>query len=399
MKKISVILGCIILYSCSNTDASKVEMAEVKKVELNPNLKPTFPVNDPTVRSQANFNDYAWQMFVALNWPASATERGVADLTKNIGDPGSVVWQSFRTSGSVFLPNAQDPGSWNDGYPMEFKLKQISKVDPAIKEHLKSIGQAVGGPLTDQDSNYTYYEKYMNEVEYNFIHTNKYYDQTVLSSLTTNMKIPTQSMEIKSAWKIMTKNDDQSKFFTAPAVIEGLDGKPFKAVVGLVGLHIIYKSADSPQWVWATFEHINNVPGDPGSTATHFSYNNPNCSAADCPPNVATAPKIPTQVTRYTPLSKEAKASNAKWQLMLKGTVWENYELINMQWPSDPNDPGNPQGTPTPNTMANTTMETYIQRTSSCMGCHSTAGTLTENIKTNYSFLFLEAQSPSKKTK
>jgi hypothetical protein len=394
MKKIIAIMLCAVLYSCGESTEPAVEDVQEETVQLalSDEVTATMP-SEPTDRNQAAFDEYAWQLFVAMNWPASDTERGVPNLSKQIGDPGTVVWQSLRTSESVFLAGGADPGNWNDGYPMEFVLENISKVDPEVKEHLSAVNQAVGGPLTDQDSNYTFYEKYMNEIEYTYVHTNKFYDKSILNAQTSDLKLTVGSMEIKSAWKIMTENDDQDDFFTAPATVKIPDGPTKKVTVGLVGLHITMKTAGSPQWVWATFEHINNVPGDAGSTATHFSFNNPDCSEADCPVNVATKPGIPTQVTRYTPIEKYALAANKKWQGLLQGTVWANYELITMQWPSDPDDPGNPQGTPTPNISANTTMETYIQRTSSCMACHSTARTTNELIKTDYSFLFLEAQS------
>jgi hypothetical protein len=54
-----------------------------------------------------------------------------------------------------------------------------------------------------------------------------------------------------------------------------------------------------------------------------------------------------------------------------------------------------PDGTPTPGTVANVVLESYIQPTSSCMDCHSTARVPNNNIKTNYSFIFLFAQRPS----
>ena len=80
---------------------------------------------------------------------------------------------------------------------------------------------------------------------------------------------------------------------------------------------------------------------------------------------------------------------------MLAGTPFAFYRLISPQWPSDPNDPGNPQGSPTPGTVANLTMESYIQPTSSCMDCHSTARVPNGSIKSNYSFIFLFAQTPN----
>ena len=47
--------------------------------------------------------------------------------------------------------------------------------------------------------------------------------------------------------------------------------------MGLVGLHIVQKTPIRPQWVWSSFEHIDNVP-EPGTTPSigrRFSFNDP----------------------------------------------------------------------------------------------------------------------------
>jgi hypothetical protein len=69
----------------------------------------------------------------------------------------------------------------------------------------------------------------------------------------------------------------------------------------------------------------------------------------------------------FAPLS--AAARNADAQKLLAGvnaqSVWKNYELISTQWPTATGQcaitPGNPVGTPAPNFLANTTLETYVQ--------------------------------------
>ena len=73
------------------------------------------------------------------------------------------------------------------------------------------------------------------------------------------------------------------------------------------------------------------------------------------------------------------------------GSVFKNYELIDTQWPV-------PQTykTPQPETvfsvrpipLGNTTMESFVQPTSTCMGCHSTARTVNANnfVSSDFSF-------------
>ena len=109
-----------------------------------------------------------------------------------------------------------------------------------------------------------------------------------------------------------------------------------------------------------------------------------------------TANRIKTQVVRYNPIPTTPADSstvniNAEYQAALTGTVWEHYELVITQWPSDttgyaiPRDGGiYPQNCgnafPT-NGCVNTVAETYFQSQNdasgvggnSCMGCHYTA--------------------------
>jgi hypothetical protein len=101
----------------------------------------------------------------------------------------------------------------------------------------------------------------------------------------------------------------------------------------------------------------------------------------------------PTPVSRVTPIPASTAKLNAQAiadGMGISGSFIPYYELVRTQWPEDPNDPGNPAGTPSPAVSANTTMESYIQPTSSCMDCHSTA-VLRPGIKADYSFIFLHA--------
>src|SRR5205823_439786 len=68
---------------------------------------------------------------------------------------------------------------------------------------------------------------------------------------------------------------------------------PKLVTVGLAGLHIIHKTGKGPQFIWATFEHINNAPSSTDIQSQtllpwYIFYNN-NCNAQSdyyhCYPN------------------------------------------------------------------------------------------------------------------
>lgn len=363
--------------------------------------------------NQAAFSDYAWRLFVALNWPAQSGQRGVPNCDAAFGTPGPVVWETFKTTVQLFLPNGADPGPWNAATatasagtsPAARALTFHSKAPDALKLP-PSIRQAVGGWLIDVASNPTYYDIAVNQTSYDYVRANRYYDATVVNSAQ-QVTFPTGALEIKAAWRILDDPAVAARFHTTQASVMTFDahGKPtgtyVSKTVGLVGLHIVYQATGFPQWIWATFEQVDNAP-DAGAAATggSWSYFNAACSGDWCTPNTSPVASgqpfgTPNQITRLSPIRPATAASNATWQAKLSGTPFAYYQLISPQWPSDPNDPGNPQGTPTPGTVANTVLESYIQPTSSCMDCHSTARTPNGATKTNYSFIFLFAQPSS----
>ena len=94
------------------------------------------------------------------------------------------------------------------------------------------------------------------------------------------------------------------------------------------------------------------------------------------------------QVVRSTPIAttdSEAVTLNGWYQGLLAGTVWANYELVSTQWTTG----GAPHGTPA--ILANTTLETFIQPKSSCLGCHGGA-TTAAGTPADFSFLLGQAQ-------
>ena len=57
------------------------------------------------------FSAYSW---TALNWPVSKTN-GVPDYSKDLGTEkgdNSTVWESWRTTSEVFLPDGRKPKPW-----------------------------------------------------------------------------------------------------------------------------------------------------------------------------------------------------------------------------------------------------------------------------------------------
>jgi hypothetical protein len=180
-----------------------------------------------------------------------------------------------------------------------------------------------------------------------------------------------------------------------------------RQLLGLVGLHVVTKTQTDPQWVWSTFEQVDNVPAqgeeDAARSYNFFLPDCDDCNAVNEPPpqpwdphhQPVTANSGKSQVVRQIPLTAATQELNAAVRPLLEGTVWQYYELISTQWPTDgsgaltpdpsaannwcsPLNPVDGSGAPAPAFLGNSTLETYIQGTvpqasSSCIHCHLNA--------------------------
>ncbi|MBE8717235.1 hypothetical protein [Cellvibrio polysaccharolyticus] len=402
LRFIFLTLFILLTTACHSPDVAIEPAGKVHALQAVATATPcNLPAVPPAASSSlAAFSHYSWQQFTALNWPAQAGVRGQPDCSKKIGDAGVRVWETYKTTDQLFLPDAANPGPWSAGEITAFDLKYRAKANDALPVE-ESIRQAVGGWLIDQYRNPTYYSISVNQNSYDYVVSQGFYDQNRVANAA-HIRFPDNALEVKAAWRILTPSDDSSRYHTMNAMVTRYDdqGNPSgkeQQKVGLVGFHIVRKADNFPQWIWATFEHVDNTPDKSGQFA---SYYNPHCSGNYCTPNqspVANKQPFdePNQLTRVTAIDSEVAAINQQWQQQFEGTPFAYYQLVSPQWPEDPLDPGNPQGTPTPGVVANTVMESYIQPTSSCMDCHSTARVPGNRVKSDYSFIFLFAQPVS----
>ncbi len=377
-----------------------------------------MPVAPPEVTDgQAAFDTYSWKMFVALNWPASATIRGEPDCKKPLSASGPKVWQTFKTSSEIFRVDGVSPGPWQSGYgsgPSVSEIKQVSKASNTVA--ISSHQEAVGGWLIDQQGNPTYFQMWVNRNWYNYVLKNNLYNKDNFSN-STNIELPWNAAELKSAWRILQNADDAASYITQVSEVAEFDdtgkatGMTKKVTLGLVGFHIIYKPEGYPQWIWSTFEHVDNVPDsiyDPGTNKVvpepaldiNYSYYNATATKVNQSPCQISDPSdcqpftTPNPLTRLTPVRADAKTANTEYQTkQVQGTVLENYQLITTQWPTQPGNPAALWGDPTPTISANTTMESYIQTSSNCTNCHGMATLPGLQAKSDFSFLFGEAHS------
>jgi hypothetical protein len=385
------------------------------------------------------FLQFAWQGFLAMNWPAqdirpaegTQIARGLPDPKLIIGqaDEKMTVWEQYQPNWYLFAPNnpppaatppLPNPGSqsfaaWNqhanlpaacgpaiaaDKSGTRKIVSSLSKVDD-----LPGVGQAFTAPLIDQDGYYARYEIRFNYPMFHYINANRYYLESAQAGQTFELPIqqgPTAgAILLKAAWKVLSDEEIKSKrfhetlaFLHTPANGAVMAECSGPIPIGLVGLHIVQKTADFRDQIWSTFEHVDNVPDDPTTVppGKRWSFFNPASTAPvnrkpQCP-TLATSPcdwqpasshttalTGPTQVRRDNKIANSpnqpalTQINNAVRAALIKvnpNSVWQFYRLVEAQWRDTPSSffPGG--------RVANITMETYKQN-DSCMACHESA--------------------------
>jgi len=278
---------------------------------------------------QASADNLAWQLFLAVNWPANPAEPGYPDTTRQPGalDPSgnghaATVWMDYPTADQLFGVPAQCDGPT---LQMGSKLSDafLSKSEPPGV--LGDVLEAGGGVLVDQHGGVVQFDIRVNRTEWEFVvNQNDYWKTgTSLAALKQNLRRdyslpPGQtpggfpaatvadaeqgvvgsegSMEIKAAWKELTQAEIAGgTFYTRTfAVYDDTvaeEDRCAQRTMGLVGLHILYQPGlfGNPEWVWATFEHRSNVPtAGINDGATEFSFYDPACTPVPTPAECAT---------------------------------------------------------------------------------------------------------------
>lgn len=366
------------------------------------------------------FDIFSWQSFLAVNWPIDEQRKPRRALTDL--DTGVPRWLSWNELHEVFRGDGTEPVETNTGsltrsLPVivsDGKVKTLFNfvaADPALVDKRRRLllqlnaisslsqfspevliapsNQTSKKKLWDQQGNVVYYETLMNTNAFKLIEALQLYNlpgqhaadqQDPQGGITFNKgdyKPGTVegAIMLKLAWKVITDKDNVRRFYIREAYIPGPVSsstppetyqKVEKITVGLVGLHILHKTLTAPEWVWSSFEHIDNLTEDPEMTPLFYKRD---CSS--CEKNVEN--KSGTQVVRELPLPTEnTKKLNAQIQTMLKqmGSVWQYYQLVGTQYQINFK-PGKPSQR-VPEKFTNPVLETY-QQSDSCLSCHEKA--------------------------
>jgi hypothetical protein len=284
-------------------------------------------------------DEYAWRLFVALNWPADPIARR-ADRAAHLGEDMPVVWESWQNAAAVYRSHGADPGAWVIGEAGARPATRDRFETTSLKDlpNARHVVNGVMVPWVDPlASAKRLTEIRMNRPAFDFIRAHELYSvEGQLRAVAAGaVRFPYGVKEVKAKWRPISEAE-RARYHTLLVTLA--DGT--QQLYGLTALHIASK--DLPHWFWATFEHVDN-PTLPDSEHWQLdSHDEFACrgGAADC--------------NRY-PL-----------HIGLEGTVWQYYRLRGSLTRFT-----DPYGTA--RRLANSELETGFQTTASCITCHARA--------------------------
>ena len=408
------------------------------------NFSPTPPADLDTGADPKKLAEFAWEEFLALNWKSSYDKdkkRDSPDTTWNYQTepgayPGLDVWETFahrtelRPYSDRMLPFdtvphysfgdkiTSGPSAIATSFTLFNNLDENNEIGSCdMYAHVNVF----------QKQYQVLYEAKVNSAEYNYILANYPTKEKLLRATSkTQVNVNTDSayypngtttcgcpvadsviclpcgggkttgtIEVKAAWRQLTKLDDPTKFFTRKVIYytKNAAGKVFynNATYALIALHIIHKTQNYPAFVFATFEHVDVQKDSMG-----YVLLNPKTGKEEG--------KIMTPMQDPI-LPATVGATNYVHSKLPTKSIWQNYRLVGVQGKPSSDSTATPNfflsnyvvesdytlnhfngsgiGTPHDH-KANLLYKGHFLSMGGCQGCH---GVAQKTLGTDFSFL------------
>lgn len=294
-----------------------------------------------------NSADYAWRAFLWLNQPTS--------------NGGPLLWETWRQTSSVFLPDGSRPAPWGEDKPppglppIPSGSEQSLCAPPGTRHNLDATLQVDGLSLDDIYGNVVRYQLLMNKPTFDYVLRREFYNvngQEKAAATNSPGNFPPTAWELKTSWiwlgtDVRRCGELKDKYLIVNAYYQKRDndGRPVGWEVGyaaMTGMHIINKTL--PDWVWITFENNFNA-----------AY---------------------TKIDLQLPIPADAQAANKTYQDKLRAgnSIFANYRLDGVQTTfTAPKDARDEQSARVATLLANSNIESAFQPQSSCITCHGLA--------------------------
>lgn len=317
----AIVFSSTVVLAAAGTYRLRAAVQSSAAAQVPAAAQPTSPINIPISSSvppdvtgtapNATLQDaaiFAWQEFIALNWPAKAGVRDTPDTTRFFGDgkPGPLVWHTYRAKVEIFPGNGNasvGPHGFNSGGPdfgydeppqyiygsavlpcsgqstsntAWINLDEVTQI--ALDKMYAGIVPAGATPTNSNPQLIRFMAK-ANRTQYKYIVSQSFWysqgSQKARANLIAAIRnkqfppaspypdFPAGTIEVKSAFRPLAASDDPSRFYTT--TVRYYEPGPSNApcyredVWALLALHIDHKTPTSPAFTWATFEQADNL--------------------------------------------------------------------------------------------------------------------------------------------
>jgi hypothetical protein len=373
-----------------------------------------FPLTPKPANQQpatlCDFYLWSWQTFLYIT-QANATSGDNRPRFLTYDTPADLFGP---TAALRFPPSGRLPGAAQSLLRLAPRITK--QEDPVDIDQILQAGS--GGILVDQVGHAVYYQIHLNEDFSKFVKDSGLADPENLKRPDLDPPCPVGAIELKSSWRVLAAGEDPKGAFTTLAEVPRLINKNGKIVidptqisretVALVGLHVVGKTQGHPEFIWTTFEHVENTPDlpprmkpnadAPVDNARSWTFYPRGSKAKDSNKNVK-VPELKLDEATQTLTPKNAVfrefalggsdnpalitglTSSVRKQLPITLDVWKNYFLVGAVWLKNPGqdfkpgeqfDAGKLAGE---KKLSNSTMETFTQSEtlrSNCFSCHNT---------------------------
>ena len=363
---------------------SFIPINAVKKAPVAPviSVNSDFPSDiftDGTPASQANLSQaaaFAWNEFIALNWPAKSGQRDTPDPSLKFGSQGGdvpLVWHTYRHKSEIYPGTGKPPGydasapdfGYNTSSPTYIYnpsdvgtsngevnpcgtassstpwINLDEKNEIGVATMYAGISQATAYP----DPQILFLAK-ANKEEYVYAAKNQWwgggtaFDKAKAKTKSyiknhsntpppdsdnTLVSFPNGTVEIKTAWRRLTDEEKASGRFYSTTVRYYKDNGNDKPCYvdeefGMLALHIIHKTPTAPYFIYATFEQTDNIltgNGLPVEDVDGTIINNHNL--APTTPALTVTNATPTTPQMFNPTSAHSTPRSSLYYINVPG--------------------------------------------------------------------------------
>ena len=284
----------------------------------------TFNINNSSVPddicdnfSREDLINYAWQHFIALNWPSKysnadyqggqiggrgepSTTSGATFSSVTASNQPLLTWHTYAHKREYLGAGVTSLTEWDQLGSPKYLYTDLTACYPQANPNLfnnldensqLSLCTAFGGSGVHGTGggNIILFEAKVNKDNYDYVRKQELFEKDILKTVSANTKTTANllkygatdtpcpdgvlcfprggngvegSIETKAAWRKLKEGEDPNRFYTQEVVIyaeQGPNGQETycyeNETYALLGLHIIHKSKNLPAYMLATWQH------------------------------------------------------------------------------------------------------------------------------------------------